>query len=112
MPFKKGSRFPLDQIISDYKQGTSIEKLSKKYGISVSNLHYHFSTQGLIRSHSEGLCPDGWHKLINVSHSQTRLISIPSSLLRDAGFDPADELVGKWRVRRQKLILEIKRKED
>jgi len=107
MPFKKGSRFPLDQIISDYKQGMPIEKISKKYGISVSSLYYHLPEQGLICSHGEG-----WHKLINVPHSQTRLISIPSSLLRDAGFDPADELVGKWHVRRQKLILEIKRKED
>jgi hypothetical protein len=107
MPFKKGSRFPLDQIISDYKQGTSIEKLSKKYGISVSSLYYHLPEQSLRGFHGEG-----WHKLINVPHSQTRLISIPSSLLRDAGFDPTHELVGKWHVKRQKLILEIKQKED
>jgi hypothetical protein len=53
----------------------------------------------------------GWHKLINVLHSKTRLISIPSYMLRGAGFDPANELVGKWHVGKQKLILEIKRKE-
>jgi hypothetical protein len=107
MPFKKGSRFPLDQIIYDYKQGIPIEKISKKYGISVSSLYYHLPEEGLMGSHGKG-----WHKLINVPHSKTRLISIPSSLLRDAGFDPAHELVARWHVGKQKLILEIKRRKD
>jgi hypothetical protein len=107
MPFKKGSRFPLDQIVSDYKQGMAIKKISRKYGCSLGGVYYHLLKKGLISPHGKE-----WHKLVHVPHSHTRLISIPSFLLSKAGFDPANELVARWHVEGQRLVLEIKRKED
>lgn len=104
---KIGSKFPLNKIISDYKQGMPLKNISRKYGISLGVVYYHLLKKGLINPYRRE-----WHKLVVVRHSQTRLISIPSALLRNAGFDPANELVARWHVKRQKLILEIKRKED
>lgn len=50
----------------------------------------------------------GWHKLVRIGKSRTRLISIPSLVLRDFGFDIEKTLRGKWHVEHEFLILEIK----
>jgi len=119
-PFRKKFpselKYPIKRIIQDYKNGLSLPQIHEKYGISMSNAYQFLIGANVMRNPSEaGLLMSGsveWHKLTNIGKSKTRLISIPSFLLRDCGFNPSKQLQGKWHLANGCLILEIREKEE
>jgi len=55
-----------------------------------------------------------WRKLVTVSrtkdgHPCTKNIAIPVSILRKMGFDRDDEIYGRWNLKENKLVLELKK---
>jgi hypothetical protein len=53
-----------------------------------------------------------WKKLVPIRNTGTRLVSIPSSVLRQAGVDPYQPLEGRWEVENGSLVLRVRRKDE
>jgi len=62
------------------------------------------------RSVSEALLADGWRKLARTRSGSVRILSIPSFLLKEAGWDPREDLEGRWVVEGNRLVLIIRKK--
>ena len=110
------SKYPIEEIIRDYKSGYSFSELHDKYGISMNSAWRVVREKlGKTRSISEAqlLRNKGWRRLPRVGtrrkkHS-TRIVSIPFQLLKKLGFKQDDVLVAKWKVSEDHLELSVKK---
>lgn len=101
------------KIIADYVSGLSLNDLNQKYGITISYASQIMRAAGVNRSISEAVLLSKsnqveWHKLAKLNNSVTRIISIPAMTLQEMGFDVNKNLLGKWIIAKDKLVLEIK----
>lgn len=98
-------------LVEEYRTGKSLKVLADKYGTTPSRIRDILKREGVeLRGVSGQLLfsSGGWRKLSRINNCKTRLVSIPSQLLVEAGLNPNKELFGKWKVKRRKLLLLIK----
>lgn len=108
---KKGeSKYPLDDIIKDYKQGMGYRGLETKYGINRAEAWKLMHRLGIARTISQGKLfkYDGWLYLVK-GKNKGRQVSIRSELLEQLGFCRDDILQGKWSVIDKKLVLLVRK---
>jgi hypothetical protein len=106
------AHYNYDKIITDYQNGLSTCGLHDKYGISEAYAWRIVRAAGVGRDSSEAAFlrhgnDGGWRKLIRLGGNATRLVSIPSKVLKSLGFDVEKELRGKWLVENGKLCLVV-----
>lgn len=58
--------------------------------------------------------PLGWRKLSRVRSKRTitRILSLPGKIIKQAGYDPSKDLMGRWEVRGKRLELVIRYAEE
>ena len=118
---KTEKKYDKDRIIGDYQKGLTLTQLKKKHGISTSYAHVILASANTLRSPSQAglLSKSGqmeWHRLTKVGsykkngykESSTRLISVPFAFLSQLNFEKNDAIQGKWVLRRNHLVLELR----
>jgi len=92
--------------VEDYKAGLSLPQIHRKYGVSIAHAYEVVKRAGVNRSISEALLfrRGGWRKLVRINRSICRLVSLPSSVLRKAGYDPEEDWRADWIVRGNKML--------
>ena len=110
------------KIVRMYKNGKSMNKISKKIGIHPSTvskilLKLQHKTRTQIEAFAlghNGLQPlnKRWKKLVPVGNTITRIISIPGFFLNKLDFKGNEEIYGKWKIKNGELILELKEKNE
>jgi len=118
---RKATRY-LIKIAEDlYKKGLSLRDIAHHfetiYKIELSRTIIHRWVRKIPKGHKPRVkrAIKEWRKLSSLySHGKptaTRVIMLPATLLREAGIDPAKNLVGRWDViEKGKLLFEIKEK--
>ena len=98
-------RYDHSAIVKDYEKGLSTFKLEKKYGI----VPHH--AREILVAHGVKMRPSGmkeWRKLTPMGRTQTRIFSLPSTIIKKLGLDPSGELYGKWEINANgELVLKI-----
>jgi len=109
------SKYNWEEIVKDYLNGMSLTKISEKHGISIAACHEGIRKRGIrTRNLSDALLGSQWRKLVKMKKGATRLLSLPLSVYSQLGFEPKDELEGKWVVKnikgKKKLALELRKR--
>lgn len=92
-----------------YRQGYSLPEIRKRLGISLAQA---WAVVGRTRTVSQAklLRSKGWRKLVPMKKASTRILSLPSEMIKAVGFSPRAKLEGKWIViGRHKLCLKIRK---
>ena len=106
-----------EELLRLYNRGWSLSMLKQKYGVGIDAIRSALLSMGAkMRSSSEQLLFEsgGWRKLSKPRGFKTRILSIPSVILFEAGVNPEKELEGKWRVLdkgRLELLIRERRKD-
>ena len=99
-----------EEIIAMYKEGFGADRISDALDVEVWKVYH------TLRKHNIPRRPSGsydytreWRTLKRITKGKRmRSVTIPVRLIKEAGFDPDEELMGNWRVERKRLVLRIK----
>jgi len=103
------------KIIKLYKEGLAIPQIVAKTGYSRYHVYSTVREARLLRNISLTKLwqSNEWRKLIGTGKGKsTKIVSIPHSILKRFGFKRGENLMGKWIVEDNKLVLQIKRIEE
>ena len=105
----KKRKYDWEKMGKDYERGLSCTDLNKKYGVSATQASVIIKKLG-IKAHSKGYKREvEWRKIVRTGNRRAGLlVSIPKHFIRTVGFDPEDDLLGKWIAQDGGLLLSLK----
>jgi len=100
-----------EQVRKEIESGSSIYSIAKRHNTCISNVYDKVKRLGIkskYRFPKDGGYKKEWRKLSRNNKMLSRIMSLPSCYIKEIGIDPEKKLEGKWIVKDNKLILEIR----